>query len=227
MGLAALAIAACVALGAWLAPRGSGGEMGHANWKYVDQATRHSRTTSQPHAALVGASGAVRLVTSLQLDEKQRDTTTTAKVVERLKSGKSEEAQQAVIATQQIPDVKLAADQTALEAKLDPTVIEGMKEEILRGDSQFFHLFLFDSCDEDGDVVEIELNGRSFATVPLTHAGATLSIPLAAGKTTSLGLRGIRDGQGGITVAMQTSEGQGFLGRMQEGEFVSLGLVGR
>ena len=78
-----------------------------------------------------------------------------------------------------------------------------LTEAIKERETKFFHLHVFDCCDEDGDVVEILVNGASFITIPNTHAGSALSVPLAPGNNT-IALRGIRDGGGGITVALET-----------------------
>lgn len=97
-----------------------------------------------------------------------------------------------------------------------PSLSDGMRDEIVRGDTRFFHIFLHDSCAEDGDVVDLLINGRRFVTVPITHAGTTLSVPLNAGVVVSV--RGVLDGGGGITVACRTSLGQGFVRDLAEGE---------
>ena len=99
-----------------------------------------------------------------------------------------------------------------------------MQQKILSGDTKFFHIYLYDCCDEDGDVVEVILNGEVFAVVPITHAGATLSVPVG-GSGTSVSLRGVRDGGGGITVACRTSQGDFFTKSMTPGETQVIGLV--
>ena len=110
---------------------------------------------------------------------------------------------------------------------VEPVLTSGMCADIHSGDQGMYHLFLFDSCDEDGDVVTVIINGQPFATVPITHAGATLSVPLAFGSSNTIELFGLRDGGGGITVSFETSEGHYFCRDMLEGETQTIGAVTR
>jgi len=108
-----------------------------------------------------------------------------------------------------------------------PEISDGLRDEILRGDAEFFHIFLYDSCDQDGDVVKVLLNGQPFAYVPITHAGATLSVPVSGATPTAIAIEGVYDGGGGITVACRTSQGDGFIRVMAPGEVRYLGIAGR
>lgn len=108
-----------------------------------------------------------------------------------------------------------------------PTLSSGMREELLRGDSRCFHIHLSDSCAEDGDVVELIIDGVRFATVPITNEGATLSIPFRTDGSTTVTVRGVQDGMGGITVACRTSLGQGFLRVLSPGEEQTLAVIAR
>jgi hypothetical protein len=107
-----------------------------------------------------------------------------------------------------------------------PTLSSGMRAEIERGDAKCFHIFLYDSCAEDGDVVDLLINGVRFATVPITNEGTTLSVPIAIGSPASLTIRGVFDGRGGITVACRTSLGQGFVRVLAPGEEQDLAVIG-
>lgn len=126
---------------------------------------------------------------------------------------------------QRIPEAKDARTGEALQRRL-PSITPGLATALEHGDAQTFSIFLFDNCAEDGDVVEIILNDESFAIVPITHQGATLSVPLVKGSPTSITLRGIRDGGGGITVSFKTSSGIYFTRAMAEQEVQRLGTVG-
>lgn len=108
-----------------------------------------------------------------------------------------------------------------------PKISDGLREEILRGDTEFFHIYLYDSCYQDGDVVKVLLNGQPFQYVPITHAGATLSVPVSTAAPTSIAIEGVYDGGGGITVACRTSQGDGFIRVMAPGEVRHLGIVGK
>ena len=105
------------------------------------------------------------------------------------------------------------------------TLTTGMRSEIARGDSRFYHVHLNDSCWNDGDIVEILLNGQPMFLVPINNAGVTLSIPVSTGTATVISIRGVYDGGGGITVACRTSQGEGFVRVMAPGEIQPLGVV--
>lgn len=99
-----------------------------------------------------------------------------------------------------------------------------LREAIRRGRVEFYRLTLVDPCDEDGDVVEIAIDGKVLATVPLARQASRLSIPVV-GRGTSIALKGVKDGGGGITVAVQTSAGQFVLPPLQENGEYSLAAV--
>ena len=92
------------------------------------------------------------------------------------------------------------------------------------GRSELYNIELFDCCDEDGDIVEVIVNGASFATVPITHGGTMLSIPLERGSNT-VTIRGVKDGGGGVTVSFRTSRGDYFARYMDVGEEYQMGVV--
>ena len=89
---------------------------------------------------------------------------------------------------------------------------------------ELFRVELFDCCEEDGDVVEVLVNGVPFATVPITNAGTLLSIPLSAG-TNTVTILGTQDGRGGVTLSLRTSRGEFFARRMHVGERHTMNVV--
>jgi hypothetical protein len=101
-----------------------------------------------------------------------------------------------------------------------------MVQEIAQEQAQFVKVFLFDCCDEDGDVAEVLVDGHPFIIVPLTNRGATVSIPVSKGKATTLSIRGRVDGRGGgVTVGVRDSMGDFFMRALREGETAYLGRV--
>ena len=96
--------------------------------------------------------------------------------------------------------------------------------ELKEGRKQLFGIELFDSCDEDGDIVEVLVNGNLFATVPIMHVGTKLSIPLSPGKNT-IAVRGARDGGGGVTLSFRTSRGDFFARHMRVGQEYRMGVM--
>ncbi len=177
----------------------------------------HHATASEREVPMtwVGRSGrpAAATAVALSADDVDHDLT------ERALKGESLPAlNQAVQSAQPsglIDDPEPAAPQ--------PSITPGMRMELVTGDSKFYHIMLFDSCDEDGDVVDVIIDGHPFARVPITHAGATLSVPLNSGST--IEVVGVRDGVGGITVACSTSRGEGFVRVLREGERQLLSVV--
>ena len=118
----------------------------------------------------------------------------------------------------------LAAHPTTPE-RYQPRLTQGLRNEIATGDTKFFHIHLRDSCRNDGDVVEILINGQPTFLVPITNAGATLSVPLTRGNATVISVRGVYDGGGGITVACRSSRGEGFVRVMANGDIQAVGVI--
>lgn len=106
-----------------------------------------------------------------------------------------------------------------------PSLSPEMELQLRRGELNFFRIFLCDSCAEDGDVVDVIVNGHRYATVPITNQGAYLSLPLPASGAGQVVIRGVVDGGGGITVGCETSLGQAFLGVLEPGQEQPLGVT--
>lgn len=225
MLLAAVGVMACLAAGIWFAPRTALDEKSHANWQHAERAAQESRKAGETQLVTV-ANGAVALLTTIKLDSKP-DPATTTKVTAALNSGQPDAVQQVIADAQQVPAIQLVQTGERLYQSIKPQISEGLKAELLKGDAKFFHLYMYDCCAEDGDVIEVQLDNQPFAIVPITHAGATLSVPLVAGKVTALAIRGVRDGGGGITVAFATDDGAAFLGVLDVDQVVPLGVVGK
>ena len=70
-----------------------------------------------------------------------------------------------------------------------------------------FSMQLIDDVAEDGDVVQISVDGVPVSFLSLSHAGATLDIPLKRGESHEIKVTAVRDGTGGITLGLRTSIG--------------------
>lgn len=101
----------------------------------------------------------------------------------------------------------------------------GMRRELATGDAAFYHIYLYDSCAQDGDIVAVRINGQLFAQIAITHAGATISVPLSSKTPNTIDLVGVYDGGFGITVACQTSQGEFFSRVLRVGEVQRLGIA--
>jgi hypothetical protein len=179
----------------------------------------------------VDASGRAEMTRHIQLGPTDLDPGATQSVYDAMRSTPDPDArhqamQDVVRNAQVIPSVQSASGKGDLPVKL-PELTPGMISAFESGHMEMWRLFLYDNCDEDGDVVDVLLNGVTFAVVPNTHQGATLSIPLARGTATSIALRGVKDGGGGITVSCRTSTGTYFSRAMYPGEVQMFGTVGR
>lgn len=81
-----------------------------------------------------------------------------------------------------------------------------------------FSMRLIDDVAQDGDVVQISIDGVPMSFLSLTHAGATLEIPLKKGESHRITVTAVRDGNGGVTLGLQTSAGMIVSRNMAVGE---------
>lgn len=70
-----------------------------------------------------------------------------------------------------------------------------------------FQMQLIDDCAEDGDVVQVFVDGVPMGFLSLSHSGASLNIPLKKGETHKITITAVRDGGGGVTLGLRTSIG--------------------
>jgi len=211
------AVAALVVAG-WFLLRSPADETDHPNWQHVAAATEAADVTGGAVVKLDNA-GHARVTTAIALSSADADPDTTNAV----RQAARRDGPAAVMAK------ILAAQQLAPDADVEPVVHDitpdsDLHSDIEHGRIKFYRMQVFDGCDEDGDVVEILVNGQPFITIPIMHEEATISIPLQPG-TNSVSLRGVRDGVGGITVSFRTNEGTYIARRLSEGEEHPIGVV--
>lgn len=85
--------------------------------------------------------------------------------------------------------------------------------EAVRSDGfAIFSMRLIDDVAEDGDVVQVSIDGVPMSYLSLSHGGATLEIPLKKGESHRVTITAVRDGTGGVTLGLQTTAGT-FLSR--------------
>lgn len=224
-----IGLAALVVLGTWVMwqPGGALDETKSPNWTHVQDVQRHAPSSLRDVAKWVDGSAAGQMVSSVGLSQQDLNAPLTASVQHHLRTGNTKAAQEALAKGQTIPPLPpKARDASGQPIQLvQPTITPGMAVEIGNGNTKFFQIFVYDSCQQDGDIVEVVINGSPFATVPLTHAGATLSVPITAGVSTEVSLRGIYDGGGGITVACKTSQGDFFMRSITVGQACNVGMI--
>lgn len=217
--LLAVGLLAAAALGVWLLQSGSSTEEGHPNWQHVSAATGASVNGGADALVRVDKSGLAQLVSSIDVSAVDVDEETTRSVRDLVRQDALDAATAKMRAAQRIP-VVADVQQQEPEIAADSQLRKAVNEET----TKFFRLHLFDCCDEDGDIVQVVVNGEPFSTIPITHEGSLVSVPLAPGANV-ISLRGIRDGGGGITVSFRTSQGDYFCGRMRVGQERRLGVV--
>lgn len=152
----------------------------------------------------------------------------TDQIRDLLAAGVLPEAQAAFASLQSVPEVDgmpVAPGRPTLPQR--PMLTPGMQADLQGGDANLYRLFLYDNCAEDGDIVDVYIDGQRFCTVPITHEGSTLTVPATKGKMHVVELHGIRDGGGGITVAFRSSEGDYYTERMTVGQRQAVALVAR
>lgn len=235
-GLLATAVAATAMTIVALTPA-STQESQSRNWEHV-LAANQSAENGQPMQWRTRG-GSLLAVSEISLGKADRDVETTSQVKAALIQGDLALADRLAFSTStpvpaptegtappQPQSQSVPPDAPVQEIPAPaPSLSPGMRTEIQNGDTEFFHIYLYDSCCQDGDVVEILLNGESAFLVPITNSGSTLSVPVSRTSVTTIAVRGIFDGGGGITVACRTSEGDGFVRVMEEGELQTLGVV--
>ncbi len=79
---------------------------------------------------------------------------------------------------------------------------------------------LWDDRDADGDVVAVLAGGFS-RIIPISHTPVRIALPLPAGLQ-QIQVRGVKDGGGGITVAIRTPAGGVPLPRLLVGQSISV-----
>ncbi len=79
---------------------------------------------------------------------------------------------------------------------------------IADGNQVIYSLHVLDDVVEDGDVVEIFVNGTSYGRVPLASGGQDVLIPLPVGTTAKVHVVAVQDGGGGVTFGVTTSQGE-------------------
>ena len=83
-----------------------------------------------------------------------------------------------------------------------------VRQQIAEGRTVIYSLHVLDDVVEDGDVVEVFVNGASHGRVLLTSAGQDLLVPLPAGSTAQVHVVAMEDGGGGVTFGVTTSMGE-------------------
>ncbi|TWU34894.1 hypothetical protein [Novipirellula artificiosorum] len=217
-GLGIVILAGLIGFGVWAGREASvDAEQQHPNWQHVEAAT----AASQPGAEKVvqiSDNGDLQLASAIEVNQQSADRNSSRQIRSLLARGDLFAATAALQSLQSFPD----GDPDVMPPQIAP---DSELESALRDrNTELFELQLFDCCDEDGDVVEILVNGVPFATVPILHQGAKVTVPLQSGSNT-VSVVGVRDGGGGITISFKTSRGNYFCQKMIVGQTHQMGVI--
>ena len=215
LGTALLSVAILMAVG-WLYS-GSAVESNHPEWSRVSTATAAS-TPDSVGIVQVESNGTEQVVPAIEVSYRDIDRGSTRTVRTALFRG------DLVTATKNLQAAQGLDPAAALVELPDLTTNAPLQTLLKDRSNELFEVHLYDCCDEDGDVVEVLVNEAPFATVPIHHQGTIIAIPLHRGMN-SIGIRGVADGGGGITVGFRTSRGDFYCGAMTQGQEHRLGVV--
>ncbi len=98
-------------------------------------------------------------------------------------------------------------------------------KEIESGERRLYRVTLLDFLDQDGDRVELTVDGVSYGNLDLSNAGSSFLIPLAPGRPVQMKLAATADGGGGVTVGFVSSVGEARTDVMQVGEFAQWQVI--
>ncbi len=123
-------------------------------------------------------------------------------------------------------DLDLAQTQAAIDAAKAGQPIPNLTgaspdlvSSIAKGDVKFYRVRAYDTCAEDGDWVTVSTsNGAKVGSFMLTKVGTTVTIPVVGGQVPNVQLTADRDGVGGVTVGVVTSEGTWYSGVLDPGQ---------
>lgn len=199
---------------------GNSDESEHPNWQHVAAATDASQEGMNQFVRATAA-GTTETLPAIELTSADANRMATWRVRAALMRNDLAAATAALQAAQVIP-VSPGTDVQPPNLNTSPELVAALQD----GRTELFQMELFDCCQEDGDVVEVGVNGNHFATVPIMNAGTLLSMPLSSGDNT-VTVRGVRDGRGGVTLSVRTSRGDFFARKLRVGEECQLGVTVR
>jgi hypothetical protein len=97
-------------------------------------------------------------------------------------------------------------------------------QQIVAGDYSAFRIGLYDSMLEDGDVVDFLVNGQTVARVLLFNGAQELVIPLPKEQKFDMGILGVHDGGGGVTLGFYITPSEAYQVVLNEGDYISIGV---
>ena len=217
--LGTAAVIGALLVGGWYVTQGGSAEKQHPNWQHVTAAAKASDGVTNQLTHLDKA-GNTQVLPAIQVTAADADRAATQQVRQALRRNDPITATAALQSAQRMPTASQNPDVRPPAIAADSELATELKD----GRTELFQIELFDCCHEDGDIVDVVVNGTSFATVPIMHSGTMLSIPLSRGNNT-VTIKGVKDGGGGVTLSFRTSRGDYFARSMRVGEEYQMGVV--
>jgi hypothetical protein len=94
-----------------------------------------------------------------------------------------------------------------------------MAAEIESGQRRLYRIHLLDFMAQDGDFVELFVDGVSFGDINLSNAGSSILLPVMSGKPIDMKMVAKVDGGGGVTVAFVSDAGEARTSVLEVGQF--------
>lgn len=102
--------------------------------------------------------------------------------------------------------------------KCSPVILEKLKN----GEMRFYTFRVLDSIDDDGDQVEVLIDGQVYADVVLSRSETPLLIPIEYGKSKILTIKAVRDSGNGISFGAKLLQSEFLLDNLKLGETDSI-----
>ena len=214
-----VAALALVMAAVWFSPRNVGLEQQHPSWQYVAAASDSENGTGA-QLSHVESDGNASMVSAIVVTRSDASRLASSRIRSALRRNDLVTATAALQAVQQLPSASMNPDVRPPVLSTGSMLMQSLKDRR----SELYEIELFDCCHEDGDVIEVAVNGESFAVVPILHAGSKLTLPLKRGLNT-VSVRAVKDGAGGVTVSFRTSRGDYYARCMNVGEEHQLSVM--
>ncbi|HEY2413798.1 MAG TPA: hypothetical protein VGI40_16220 [Pirellulaceae bacterium] len=221
--LLAAGLVSALAVGGWFWQRGYSSESANPNWRLAVAAKNASVAQGATVVSHRASTVSTQLLKNVELslgDSNPNLTLAVQSLLARNDLASANATVQSAVGANSMTASPKSGRQATPELRPNTRIVTAIRD----GSAQFFQLRLFDCCAEDGDVVDLSINGEHYARVPLTHDGTVITMPLTPGATV-ISLKGVHDGGGGITVSFQSSQGDYFCQPLAEGEEFQVGVV--
>lgn len=157
-----VAAAAVIMAAGWFTLRDGGLEQQHPSWQYVAAASDSENGTGA-QLSHVGSAGKASMVSAIVVTRSDTNRLASSQIRSALRRNDLVTATAALQAVQQLSSASMNPDVRPPVLSTGSMLMKSLKDRR----SELYEIELFDCCHEDGDVVEVAVNGESFAVVPI------------------------------------------------------------